>query len=385
MRMIDRSRSIASVVALIAAAASACGGGGESTTGAAGSAGSSAGSAGIAGSAGDGAGGTGGQVQAQGVTVSGTVVDFETQMPVAGSATLSAAGLVPPPTISITAADFKMVGVAPYSTFYLLAGAPPDYRNTYNSATSVEAADVSGLKQSVVAEAFLTELSATFGVVGAPGTGIVIARAVDESGAPKQGVPGSAFTINDAPPPKAPHFLDAQLKPDAALKQTSSSGYVVFYNVPAGTLTVGAAQGSGFAITGGQAPAAANVVSLLTFQVAAGDPMLPMNVSFSTQIIPIFTKRGCEVCHSGNSPGADLGNLSLNGGANSVYKELTQEISKNFGTTRVNKVTPEKSLVLTMPSYEDPPDPHPNVTFTGPSDPDFLLLLGWIKEGAKQN
>ena len=32
--------------------------------------------------------------------------------------------------------------------------------------------------------------------------------------------------------------------------------------------------------------------------------------------------------------------------------------------------TPEKSLVLTMPSYESPPDAHPNVTFTGLQDPD---------------
>lgn len=45
--------------------------------------------------------------------------------------------------------------------------------------------------------------------------------------------------------------------------------------------------------------------------------------------------------------------------------------------------TPETSLVLTMPSRETPPDAHPNVTFTGPLDPDYLLLLVWIREGAK--
>jgi hypothetical protein len=42
-------------------------------------------------------------------------------------------------------------------------------------------------------------------------------------------------------------------------------------------------------------------------------------------------------------------------------------------------------MVLTMPSRETPPDPHPNVTFTGPLDPDYLLLLVWIREGAKEN
>ena len=52
---------------------------------------------------------------------------------------------------------------------------------------------------------------------------------------------------------------------------------------------------------------------------------------------------------------------------------------------RVQTATPEKSLVLTMPSAESPPDAHPNVTFTGPQDPDYQKILVWIREGAKQN
>jgi hypothetical protein len=38
-----------------------------------------------------------------------------------------------------------------------------------------------------------------------------------------------------------------------------------------------------------------------------------------------------------------------------------------------------------MPSPEDPPDAHPNVTFASPADPDYLMLLGWITDGAPQN
>src|SRR6185369_11828297 len=107
-------------------------------------------------------------------------------------------------------------------------------------------------------------------------------------------------------------------------------------------------------IVAANAPTAGTAVTLASLTVTQGTPMLPMNVSFTGAVIPIFGKRGCSVCHSGNSPGADLGNLSLNGSSNSIYKELTVEISKNFGTTRVDKAAPEKSLVLTMPSYEDP-------------------------------
>ena len=46
---------------------------------------------------------------------------------------------------------------------------------------------------------------------------------------------------------------------------------------------------------------------------------------------------------------------------------------------------PETSLVLTMPSAESPSDGHPNVTFTGPQDPDYIKILAWLREGAKLN
>src|SRR5690348_9048496 len=52
---------------------------------------------------------------------------------------------------------------------------------------------------------------------------------------------------------------------------------------------------------------------------------LPTNVSFSTQIMPIFDARGCVACHSGNGPGKDLGGLQLDGGTPKVYSELVVE------------------------------------------------------------
>jgi hypothetical protein len=104
-------------------------------------------------------------------------------------------------------------------------------------------------------------------------------------------------------------------------------------------------------------------------------------VSFSRQIVPIFSARGCVNCHSGGGIGKDQGNLTLAGSSNLIYKELVEERPN----TRVRVAAPETSLVLTMPSAEVPPDAHPNVTFTGPRDPDYLKLLVWIREGAKQN
>lgn len=107
---------------------------------------------------------------------------------------------------------------------------------------------------------------------------------------------------------------------------------------------------------------------------------LPSNVSFATQIMPIFDARGCVACHSGNGPGKDLGGLQLDGGTPKVYSELTHE-----NPLRVQKAMPEQSLVLTMPSAENPPDAHPVVTFMNAEDPDYLKLLVWIREGAKNN
>jgi len=122
-------------------------------------------------------------------------------------------------------------------------------------------------------------------------------------------------------------------------------------------------------------------VTIAEGKVARGAPILPSNVSFAAQVVPIFAARGCAVCHSGGGPGKDQAGLTLGGGDNLIYRELVEERAG----IRVNRAMPEKSLVLTMPSAEDPPDGHPTIVFAGPRDPDYLKLLVWIREGAKQN
>jgi len=130
------------------------------------------------------------------------------------------------------------------------------------------------------------------------------------------------------------------------------------------------------------APAAATIADV---KITDGANVLPTNVSFSQQVRPIFQLRGCEACHAGNGTGRDLGNLSLQGSASLIYRELVEELALTAGPKRVDLQMPEQSLVLTMPSAEDPPDRHPNITFTGPNDPDYQLILVWIREGARNN
>jgi len=110
-------------------------------------------------------------------------------------------------------------------------------------------------------------------------------------------------------------------------------------------------------------------------------PAPPMNVSFSAQVYPIFTKRGCTECHSGNKIGANLGDLSLDGGANHVYGQI---VTSQY-PDRVVTTAPTTSKILSMPSYSNPSNGHPVVVFTGPQDPDYVTIEAWIAGGAKNN
>ncbi len=81
----------------------------------------------------------------------------------------------------------------------------------------------------------------------------------------------------------------------------------------------------------------------------------------------------------------DLGGLALTGSDSAIHTELTAEASPTFGTIRVNLADPASSLILTMPSLEDPADSHPNSTFTSTTDPGYVAILGWIQGGAPLN
>ena len=237
----------------------------------------------------------------------------------------------------------------------------------------------SGLRTANVNESPLVTAA---GSLPSAAKGILLLRLVDDQGNPKAGVANMNIVLADATGVSAPKFLDAQLAPAVNATASSASGWVVFFEVPPGVVSLGQAAATATAtLAMPTSPVAGGAVTIATAVVTDGTPAaLPMNVSFQTKVFPIFTARGCVSCHSGNGPGRDLGGLTLDGSANLVFKELTVESTK-----RVQTLTPEKSLLLTMPSAESPSDGHPNVTFTGPQDPDYLKILVWIREGAKDN
>jgi len=310
------------------------------------------------------------------LTVKGAVVDFQTGTAIDGSTTVTASGLVPPPRVTSQGASFTIDGVPENSAFQSLASAPPSHRATFSPAVVVTTSDVSDVKAPAVAETYLGTLASSFGVTPTAASGVLFVRLVDEAGQPKAGVAASNLVISGA---SAPKFLDATLMPTPAATSTSASGWVVFFEVPPGVAVLAQTANATITLDMPSSPINAGTVTIADAKVTDGAAVLPTNVSFSTQITPIFTNRGCVACHSGNGPGKDLGGLMLDGG--NVYKELVLEKPN----TRVKVGMPEESLVLTMPSREAPPDGHPNITFASPTDPDYLKLLVWIREGAKDN
>ena len=317
-----------------------------------------------------------------GLEVTGQVVDFETGKPVSGSIGVSTQGLTPQPIVTISAPDFVLDGVTPNSVFDALASAD-GHRASYGAAIAVADADVDGVDVRVPGEAYLAQLTAAFGVTPTAANGVLFAQLVDDSGAGRAGVPASAL----APIPGAlgPYFLDAQLAAAPGATATSASGWIVYFEVAPGDVGVAAAASGTYTIDMPTSPIAPATVTFATVHATPGATPLPTHVSFQGQVVPIFDKRGCSACHSGNGPGKDLANLTLDGSSNLVFKELMDPATTSTTYPRVDRAAPEKSLVLTMPSAESPPDAHPNVTFTGPTDPDYLTILVWIREGALQN
>jgi len=183
--------------------------------------------------------------------VKGQVVDFLTQQPLTGAMTMATAALVPAPNVSVNAPDFTIEGVPPYSSFFLIAGSPPDHRLTYNPPTDVVADNLADVTAYSVADSYLTTVRNAAATQPKAGTATVFVHAVDGSGKALAGVPGAAITLGGAA--GAPVYLDATLLPQANATATSASGWLVYFDVPAGTVTFGG--GAGWTVKAADTPA----------------------------------------------------------------------------------------------------------------------------------
>ena len=119
-------------------------------------------------------------------------------------------------------------------------------------------------------------------------------------------------------------------------------------------------------------------VSLAILAILAGE-LLAQPVDFENDLIPVFTKHGCNAgaCH-GAAIGRGGFRLSLYGGdPESDYAAIVRQV----GGRRVNRHRPEQSLILLKPTE--------NVAHEGGRkfDEDSLsarLLAEWIRQGARR-
>jgi hypothetical protein len=289
--------------------------------------------------------------------------------------------MVPAPTVTVDGSSFSVTNVQPFSVFGIVVEAAAGYHTTYDPIVRIDGQPLTGLSATVVSDVYLTQLGKSFGVTPTAGKGIVIARFVDATGAPVSGIPTSAVQIDSAAPPVAAKVLASDRSAMPTATATSGGGFVVLYDLDPGTLDLTAKAGTNYTFTAPVAMVAADAVTVVDIAAVAGTITPPTNVTFD-QVVPIFTRRGCVNCHSVGGVGRQLGGLTLDGSQQTIYRQLTVNISPNFNTTRVDLKNPAMSLVLTMPGYENPPDKHPIVVFASTADADYQLLLAWIKGGA---
>lgn len=310
-------------------------------------------------------------------TVEGTVVDFESGQPIGGAASVATSGLVPEPQITTQGAAFTIRGVPDNSAFQIKASAA-GHQATFSESVLVATDDLRGVSAPVVSTAFISNLATAFGVAPTATRGVLLARVIDGAGQPKAGVARNTFVLDASV--TGPFFLGDNRQPQPNATATSSSGWVVWFEVAPGVATLATGSGATTTLDMAVSPIDGGAVTIAQIRAIDGAPVTPQNVSFRGQVLPVFSARGCVACHSGNGIGKDLGGLTLDLGAPAVYRELTEE-----DPLRVQPQMPEKSQLLTYPSREDPPDRHPNATFTGPLDPDYVKILVWIREGARDN
>ena len=331
-------------------------------------------------------GGGGGTVDGNyDVHVSGQLIDWRSGAPI-GEAIVRTVGISP---ARETEADdegrFTLKGIPAFG--YVIVDVTADgYARTLSPTILVEDEDLEDLPVEVLGEADATLFLGAFTVTPAAGEGHALGRVLTTAGTGVSGV-AAIQLLPVTSGAEGPYFLDSADQPAAGATETSESGSFAFFNAEAGNVSL---QGSA---PGAVLAPAVSVVrdgawSLVTLggPPPAGSGATPTPVptgtpgpqDFTADIVPIFTNRGCVDCHTGGQApqGFRLDNLNF------IHAEVTTELSPVTNTPRVNTADPDASLLLRRPTFEDPPDQHPNAIFQTPFDPDYQKIRRWISDGA---
>lgn len=207
------------------------------------------------------------------------------------------------------------------------------------------------------------------------------------------GIPKSRLTLEVAGQDQSGNakacFLtaDATGKLSGSTSDTSSAeagGGFLLFDVPVG-INKSAYVGVAYSASAVNFPprfvtVGAGEVGLVTLRSADEAPPVVDLVNFDVDVYPLFTQYGCNVCHREGGPAAYV--LRLDEQPEAVHAALTAP-STTCGASAYKTCVndPERSLLLTMPLLEDPPN-HPNASFSDTSNPGYVTIKAWIEQGA---
>jgi|JI10StandDraft_1071094.scaffolds.fasta_scaffold06168_8 hypothetical protein len=318
--------------------------------------------------------------------VAGVAKDYFTNAALS-NATLASEGMEPGLTAtSGSGGEFALTPVPPGSVFFVTA-TRANYRTTRGLPIEVAATSVTA-DQPMVSNVDARRQSTTLGRTPLAGTGVVFAELVRRNGMPLVDVPVADIVLVDAleaPAGVGPFVFGVlgDVVPNETLgvaTAVNGRSRVGFLDVPPGTYTLKvtyAAGGGGTMVDSVRVDVTAEGASLTS--VGGGEGMPPAGTrTFATDVYPRLQTAangglGCANCHTA-------------GGAAAVLP-YDQPAMMTYDAIRarpgvVDTATPAMSMLLTKPLYEVPAN-HPNATFLDASDPDYLIFLEWITQGAR--
>lgn len=321
-----------------------------------------------------------------GYAVSGVVEDYETRAALTAPTKLATQGLAAGRQAETDGCGpYALVGIPEGSVFFVRATATDDaYLATTNPA--VWAREERGIANlSVVSRAYRDRQYATADLGIALRSTMVIVELEDDRGAGLAGLPHDGLALLNAQNRRVglgPYNMSETgiLPRDPAAQATVADALgrvrVAFLNAPAGVhrLVVAATREGRFDRTATAVVAPEDGVALAKVVLA---PVTVGRPAFAEDIYPmlqrvIFGGLGCASCHT---TGGTADELVLDVEVVTVHERLLRRQGV------VQPATPEESLLLTRPLFEDPPD-HPNATWLTDLDPNYQRILAWIRSGA---
>lgn len=328
------------------------------------------------------------------LSVSGKTVDYFTSTPLE-SVTLGTEGMTPAASGSSDATGNYELRVPPGSVFYASA-ARANYRPTRSAPIRVAGDSLVMTDLTLVSVNDSRRQYTSLGLTPTAGRAVLFGLLIRNNGMPLEGIPLADITLVDAqqaPVGLGPYFFGANgdLVSNATLAVSTAfagKARVGFLDVPPGTYTLKVTYTAGTGGGGGtpeirtyEIPIEA-IADGATLAMTGGgdDDMTPPAGArtFTLDVYPRLQKAangglGCANCHTAGGVAAILQyDLPLA----DAYAAIT-------GLPGVVNpaATAAQSLLLTKPLYEDPPN-HPNATFLTTLDPDYIVILEWIQQGA---